>query len=172
MWIQNKYTKWYFGIINNAKHRVHDRTVHEHHHIIPRSIDRSIIKDPNNIVSLTHREHYIAHWLLIKSLEKPVHQIKMKHAFWAMCSLHVHGRRNPSRYYTYAKRHLIDARSKRVWTDEQRQAASIQRKGRKAWNRGLVGFLEGTHKENLTFKGKKHTEETKNLLRGRTHLTA
>ena len=38
----------------------------ENHHIIPRSLDRSLEKDKSNIVNLSAREHFIAHALLVK----------------------------------------------------------------------------------------------------------
>lgn len=36
----------------------------EKHHIIPKSLGGS--NEQNNLVRLTYREHYIAHWLLTK----------------------------------------------------------------------------------------------------------
>lgn len=38
----------------------------ENHHIIPRSLDKSLEKDKSNIVNLSPREHFIAHALLVK----------------------------------------------------------------------------------------------------------
>ena len=38
----------------------------ENHHIIPRSIDKSLEKEKSNIVSLSAKEHFIAHALLVK----------------------------------------------------------------------------------------------------------
>lgn len=38
----------------------------EHHHIVPRSIDPSRIKDESNIVPLTGAEHFLAHYYLIR----------------------------------------------------------------------------------------------------------
>ena len=66
MYLLNKYTTWYYNIINNAK----NRTSIEHtdkHHIIPRSLGGS--NDKDNLVSLTRREHFICHLLLVKMTE-------------------------------------------------------------------------------------------------------
>jgi len=63
MFNQNKYTKWYFNIINVAK----ERSVTEYcesHHIIPKCLGGGDTSD--NIVKLTAREHFICHLLLIK----------------------------------------------------------------------------------------------------------
>lgn len=65
MYLHNKYSKYYFSIINNAKSRVLDDNVYvENHHIIPRSLGG--IDDENNLVKLTAREHFICHLLLTK----------------------------------------------------------------------------------------------------------
>jgi|694.fasta_scaffold108894_5 hypothetical protein len=77
IFIDNKYTRLYFKIINRANSkRLSEYS--ENHHIIPESffINRSRKgpagwlngnpEDSSNIVSLTAREHFICHWLLIK----------------------------------------------------------------------------------------------------------
>lgn len=63
MFLDNKYTKLYFKLIEAAKPRQTEGYV-ERHHIIPRSLGGS--NDKTNIVRLTAREHYIAHLLLTK----------------------------------------------------------------------------------------------------------
>lgn len=63
--IQNKYARWYDQIITRAKSRtLPDDVYTERHHIIPKSIGGTNLKD--NLVVLTAREHFICHWLLIK----------------------------------------------------------------------------------------------------------
>ena len=63
MYLQNKYTRWYYSIIDRAQSRTLSG-YKERHHIIPRSLGGSNQK--NNIVNLTGREHFICHWLLTK----------------------------------------------------------------------------------------------------------
>lgn len=63
MYLQNKYTRWYYNIVNAAQNRSINGYV-EKHHIIPKSLGGSNKKI--NIVSLTAREHFICHWLLTK----------------------------------------------------------------------------------------------------------
>jgi hypothetical protein len=77
MFLQNKYTKWYYQIVGNAKTRG-DAGHGEYHHIIPECffIARKrkgesgwVEGDPNssdNIVKLSDREHLICHKLLLR----------------------------------------------------------------------------------------------------------
>jgi len=63
MYLQNKYTRWYYQIIYNAKLRGPTGYV-EKHHIIPRSLGGTNSKD--NLVALTAREHFICHLMLTR----------------------------------------------------------------------------------------------------------
>jgi hypothetical protein len=83
LFINNKYTKIYYQIINRAK----DRDISgytEKHHIIPKSLGGKNHSD--NLVKLTAREHFICHTLLTKMVEGKRRQ-KMIHAWWAMSTL-------------------------------------------------------------------------------------
>lgn len=92
LFIKNKYTRWYFNIISNAKHREID-VYTEMHHVVPvcfyvknRSKGRRpgwIDGDPDkedNLVRLTPREHFVCHWLLTKMMDNKHARIKMEHA--------------------------------------------------------------------------------------------
>lgn len=66
------YLKTYFDLVNTRKEMKRDVYI-EKHHIIPKSVfgygilDESRLNhfdDPQNLVQLTGREHFIAHWLL------------------------------------------------------------------------------------------------------------
>lgn len=72
------YKKIYNKIILSAKNRAVPNCYFEKHHIIPKSMGG---KDcDKNIVKLTAREHFIAHWLLVK-----IHNNKqMTYAFFCM----------------------------------------------------------------------------------------
>jgi hypothetical protein len=84
MFLINKYTNWYFSIINNASLRKEQTGYTEVHHIIPKSLGGLGGKDTkNNLVRLTIKEHYIVHRLLTKMVEGKS-KIKMLNAFWAM----------------------------------------------------------------------------------------
>jgi len=80
MFLQNKYTTWYYAII----HRGQDRILtgyKENHHIIPKSLNGS--DDKSNLVSLTAREHLICH-LLLTRMTIGSNKHKMLHAAWAL----------------------------------------------------------------------------------------
>lgn len=68
IFIDNKYTKWYYAIIQNANQRaLSDDTYIEKHHIIPRSLGGNDSKE--NLVKLTAREHFVCHLLLTKMVD-------------------------------------------------------------------------------------------------------
>lgn len=70
IFIDNKYTKWYTAIIQNAKTRsLSDNTYIERHHIIPRCVGGNNSKE--NLVNLTAREHFVCHLLLTKMVTGP-----------------------------------------------------------------------------------------------------
>lgn len=78
----NKYKNWYDSIIATATHRILT-TYTEKHHIIPRSLGGN--DDPDNLVNLTAREHFICHWLLTKihigeAKHKMLHALRMLRA--------------------------------------------------------------------------------------------
>lgn len=62
--LANKYTKWYYNIIKSARRKEGRLGYLEKHHIIPTTCGG--IGGPMNVVSLTAREHYICHMLLVR----------------------------------------------------------------------------------------------------------
>ena len=81
MFLINKYTEWYYSIINLAKSRTVVSVYTEKHHIIPKSLGGDNSND--NLVKLTAREHIICHRLLVKMTQGDGRR-KMSHALWAM----------------------------------------------------------------------------------------
>ena len=82
MYLSNKYTKWYFNIIDIAKNRELPAEFYsEKHHIIPKSLGGSNKKE--NLVKLTAKEHFICHLLLTKMVDGKLKD-KMKYAFWML----------------------------------------------------------------------------------------
>jgi hypothetical protein len=82
--LENKYSKWYFNIVANARFRVLEG-YSEKHHIIPKSLGGQ--DSDENLVSLTAREHFICHWLLTKMVSLKKHQYQMWNAFSCMLYL-------------------------------------------------------------------------------------
>ncbi len=84
MYLANKYTVWYYNLINRAQTRALDQnTYSEKHHIIPKSLGGSNNKE--NIVRLTAREHFVCHMLLVKMTTNK-DQRKMRLAIHKMIS--------------------------------------------------------------------------------------
>jgi hypothetical protein len=87
IFLKNKYTDWYYKIINRGLSR-NNIDIFEKHHIIPRCFYKSGLKRgdvaKNNTVNLSLREHYICHCLLIRMCvgEK---KYKMLWALHRMC---------------------------------------------------------------------------------------
>lgn len=107
----NKYTKWYFDIINHAKNRSLT-SYKERHHIIPKCLGGS--DDEDNIVELTAREHFICHMLLTKMND----DYRLKYALVAMSLVNPNqmGNRHKitSHQYEYVKRCNSEAASTRL----------------------------------------------------------
>ena len=82
IFIENKFTRWYFDIIQNANNRTVTNGIYtERHHIIPRCLGGNNLKD--NLVTLTAKEHYICHLLLTKMVGANFYH-KVLHAFHLM----------------------------------------------------------------------------------------
>lgn len=110
MFIENKYAKWYFHLIENASNRKDVSSYAEKHHIIPKSLGGT--DSPENIVVLTAREHFVAHHLLTKMVECDVDKGKMWSAFFLM---HIgHNQQRPRYARTYEKSKVEMANHKSV----------------------------------------------------------
>ena len=167
IFIDNKYTHYYFNITSAAKARemVKDE-YYEKHHIVPDCfyINRKrkgpagwLEGDPDiaeNKVSLTAREHLICHILLIKMTEGVA---KSKMVFAAMGMKRVSGHQHRymnSRLYEIARKEMALAASKlnlgRKHTSETKAKMSLSSKGRKK-----------TPEQVEKMKRHRHTEEAK-----------
>lgn len=130
------YSRVYAELIENAKIREQPKCYYEMHHIIPRHMSGT--NENSNIVKLTGREHYIAHWLLYK-----IHgDHKSAFAWQCMSSKGNSGKRYSSRTFEYAKRawskHMKEFNAKRITSDETRKKMSDAKKGATPWNKGLI----------------------------------
>ena len=175
MYLQNKYTSWYYQIIDNARHRsVDDAEYVETHHIIPKSFYTSISKTgwldgnpdvPDNLVKLSYREHFICHWLLVKMING-IGKTKMNFALGYLISENgkYHKRTATSWQYDRAKRAKRDAMfglPGQPHTEEAKEKISRTHKG--------VPKSESHRKKlseiNAGKVGTPHSQETKDWLR-------
>jgi hypothetical protein len=156
MYLQNKYSKYYYSIISKAKSRtLSPETYIERHHIIPKSLGGNNSKD--NLVDLTAREHFVCH-LLLPKMTIGQSQIKMFHAAWRMCCKNQKSKRNykiTSTIYEKLKTQRAEylrtltgplnpnygkktGRTTDDFTPEWRAKLSESRKGKSSWNKGIA----------------------------------
>ena len=131
----NKYNQWYTNITERAKNR-HLETYTESHHIVPRSLGGG--DEPNNLVNLTPREHFVCHWLLVKMTTGQEHH-KMLNALRMMRA----EKKGQHRYNT-----KITAR---VYESIKQEYAKLQSESLKGKGNG--------------FYGKTHTPEAREKIR-------
>lgn len=122
----------------------------EKHHIIPKSLGGSNKKD--NIILLTARQHYVAHWLLWKAYKG-----SMTTAFNYMSGISRYGKRLNSRTAEKLKLEEIHKQKQRVFTAEHREKLRQAKLGKK---------LTEEHKANVgrAQLGRKLSEETKRKI--------
>jgi hypothetical protein len=114
MYLQNKYTQWYYNIIKNAQARAKNVAYTEKHHIVPKSLGGTNFKD--NLVKLYAKEHYICHLLLTKMVEGQCRS-KMVYALWIMNSKNKTQKRKamPSSLYEKVRKEYAElVRQKRL----------------------------------------------------------
>lgn len=122
------YTKIYESLIYKRQSQP-PAEYYETHHIIPRCQGGV---DEGNVVNLTAREHFVAHWLLVKMFPN---DRKLVYAFFCMLR-DPHGNRVfTSRYYDIAKNIYVKEQRRRfksnnpMWTDEARARHSKRMSG-------------------------------------------
>ena len=132
--IDNKYKKVYDALINNAVQQLREKTedtVYERHHIVPRSLGGT--NDPQNLVLLTPKEHYICHHLLTKFTNGPARH-KMMLAYKMMLRKsrsNTRGFRITARMYERAKHYQSEVSKSRVHSVDVKKKIS---KGCRDWH--------------------------------------
>ncbi|CAM0041708.1 homing endonuclease [Vibrio phage D148] len=116
------YARIYDELISNAQATTHEGYV-EIHHIVPRCMGGT--DESENLVALSAREHFLAHWLLAK-----IHSSNdsLTYAWNMMCV----GRTQSSHLYKYAREEVSRKRTGKTWgnhTEEAKRKMSESRKG-------------------------------------------
>jgi hypothetical protein len=109
------YKKIHDNLIERGKNRKLDGYV-EKHHIIPKCMNGT--NEPNNLVELTAREHFLVHWLLHEMYPE---NSDLRYAFWSMCRNSDNQQRYKpsSRVYEYAKHKMLSIWQKFKPSDKQ-----------------------------------------------------
>jgi NUMOD3 motif len=181
MYLQNKYTTWYYNIINNAKSRTLSPDVYtEKHHIIPRSMGGDNCAD--NLVKLTAREHFVCHLLLVKMVPS-----SFIHKMQSAITRFMQATSYQKRFFTsweykkireyYVKSKIGRSRSQetkikiseklkgRKISDEQKIKMKGRFSGEKNPNYGKILSSVTREKISKSNKNKKHTKETIERIR-------
>lgn len=127
----------YDQLIERAKTRILEVDVYyERHHIIPRCMGG--LDESENLVSLTAREHFLCHWLLVRIYPN---NHKLIHAFWLMCKCRSKGQKRyipSSKTYQEAKELVTIVLKLRRDSSEVKLKKSLNnaRRGKPNWNSG------------------------------------
>jgi uncharacterized lipoprotein YmbA len=156
----SKYVLWYDWLISRAINRTTPEYT-ERHHIVPRSLGGT--NERGNIVRLTYREHFLAHWLLVM-LTTGAEQKKMRHALYRM-SGKFGGRTIASWQYALARKAQRDARlgtSHHPSTRAKMSAAGMGNKRSLGFKHGPAHCLKISERlvGNTYSLGYKHSAET------------
>lgn len=157
MYLQNKYTTWYFNIIQRAQTRIpNDNEYYERHHVVPKSLGGNNSKE--NLALLTAREHFICHKLLVNMVSDITFKRKMIMARYMML-------KNSKNHQRHVVNGVEYQRLKQVWVI----ALSESKKGKP----GIPRSEETRKKMSEKHTGRKHSPETLEKIRqaalGRQH---
>jgi hypothetical protein len=121
---------------------------YESHHVIPRCLGGS--DDKNNLVLLSAREHFLAHWMLCRIYKGNSSIIK---AFNRMCCTMTEERRCNSNKFSYARKLYAEDLKQRWKDDDYRIRMREAHKGQLAWNKGLI--MDQNYRNKLSVAAKK-----------------
>lgn len=157
--LDNKYSRWYYDIINNAKGRQVVDGYIERHHILPRSLGGTDLTE--NVVKLTSREHFICHALLVRMTEGS-EQYKMANALTKMgcISSDNSNRYVNSRLFEIARAQISNMRRDPVLDASRRQKISESHK--RLPKKTLT--TEWKRRIGESSKGRLHTPEYKTYM--------
>lgn len=129
----------------------------EKHHILPRSMGGTNAKD--NLISLTGRQHYLAHWMLWKAYGG-----SMTRAFFMMSNVRKNHYRN-SKVYEKARKQYAKEVSKQL-TGKPAQSKFTPEHREKLRQAKLGKKLTAEHRANVgkAQLGRKLSEETKRKI--------
>lgn len=165
------YQNLYTNLITNAQNYPVSNVYTEIHHIIPKCMDGS--DEPNNLVTLTARQHFVAHWILTKIYPD---NYKLRYAFHLMFfptssnTRQTDWKLSKSRTYEFHKTQMAELTGERFRgiekTDEHkekiRQAALARWKDPEELAKQSERMKGNTYA--LGTKRSPHSEETRRLI--------
>ena len=166
MFLENKYSRWYFNMIANPDVSGYV----ERHHIIPKSLGGSDAS--KNIVELSLRQHYIAHRLLPKMVIDSSHRSKMLFALRCMLNYDKYGKRYrpSSRVFEALKKQIREAKisdAHRANIKNAQVGKSLSEKHKQSISNALLGkshSLATKARISKSNRGKKRSEITRKRI--------
>ena len=166
----SKYEKWYCGIIETARNRkINEYT--ETHHILPRSLGGN--NEPDNLVELTAREHFMCHWLLTK-MHTGQARGKMINALYMMQGRGPYQTRYKSKITSRIYKNLreeyavyisnLNKGRKQPPEEKARQIAAITGRKRAPFSEEWKENLSKNHKSKNPDYNTAHSEETRKKM--------
>lgn len=176
MYLQNKYTRCYYNIIQLAKARATSPDYTEKHHIHPKSLGGTNMS--SNLVRLSAREHFICHRLLVR-MTTGANKKKMAHAAWAMANQqnqHQSRYKINSRKYEHLKREKVKLLSElhkgkigpnrgKKLSEDTKLKMSLAAKGRQVSPQARAASIAARKGVAPSNKGKPMSNEQKDKLR-------
>jgi hypothetical protein len=151
-----EYKRTYDRLMERAKGRVKVKGVHDNHHIVPKSLGGS--NEKSNIVALTYREHFLAHWLLTKFTEGKARISMLK----ALSEMRRAGKNHKNRVisgwqYDTARRAMAEAVS--LWHKTPKGEESHRKVGE-----SLLKFFSTPQGQETLIKRNKKAGETRRVF--------
>lgn len=170
VFFNNKYSKWYYNIVNNALARtLPPNTYTEKHHVLPKSIGGS--NSVANLIKLTANEHRLLHLLLPKMTIDRIHTRSMWYAAWMIIrAKNNNQKRNLSKgkLYSIIKQQIAQASREvntgKIVSDESKKKMSDAAKGRVSPFKGKKHKKESLEKMSDSLKGKIPSKETRDKI--------
>lgn len=130
---------------------------YEAHHILPKSIYPELKNNKDNIVLLTAREHFLAHYLLTKIYKEGLNHYKMLCAFYRMTS-----NNEKNKKYLYINSRLFEKKKLELSKERSRYSKEIW----KMWKEsGTAEVIINKRCKTRQEKGYNITEETRQKIR-------
>lgn len=168
------YNRIYYELIDKARNRkIDDLEYYESHHIIPKCMKGS--NKPENLVNLTAREHFIAHWLLHKNNPKNFSLL----AAWNSFNRDNRGLRIKSHLYEYCRiKWIKELKGRKITHPDWWKNWTKSSVGTKWMNKNSKNFRakqneieklldEGWVFGRITFERKPHSESHKEKIRNK-----
>lgn len=180
MFLDNKYTRWYFSIVENAKsqnriqykrqHKLYT-TYYETHHIIPKCMGG--LDTTDNTVVLLAKEHYILHLLLCRMTTGNIKHKMINALIRMQYSKSDKQERYNSRSFSLIRKLIAEKNSEATKgvpkSKQMRERVSKTKTGMKFSDSHRANISKSVIARNLTgernpFYGKKHTPEIKEIM--------